>query len=49
MPKSVIPDKPKEEWTKNEELAALKAENLYLKKLWGLKKVKERDSPHSKN
>ena len=36
MPKSVIPDKPREEWTKYEELAALKAENLYLKKLWAL-------------
>jgi transposase len=36
MPKSVIPEKPREEWTKDEELAALKAENLYLKKLWAL-------------
>jgi len=36
MPKSVIPDKPREEWTKDEELAALRAENLYLKKLWAL-------------
>ena len=36
MPKSVIPNKPKEEWTKDEELAALRAENLYLKKLWTL-------------
>ena len=26
----------KEEWTKDEELAALRAENLYLKKLWTL-------------
>lgn len=57
MPKSVIPDKPKEEWTKDEELAALKAENLYLKKLWALiqqeeeqKKVKESEnSSPSKN
>lgn len=36
MPKSVIPDKPREEWTKDEEIAALKAENIYLKKLWAL-------------
>ena len=37
MPKkSLIPNKPREEWTKDEELAALKAENLYLKKLWAL-------------
>ena len=57
MPKSVIPDKPKEEWTKDEELAALRAENLYLKKLWALiqqeeeqKKVKEgENSLPSKN
>ncbi|MBQ0051608.1 MAG: transposase [Treponema sp.] len=51
MPKSVIPDKPREEWTKDEELAALKAENLYLKKLWALiqqeneqKKAKEKEN-----
>lgn len=51
MPKSVIPDKPREEWTKDEELAALRAENLYLKKLWALiheeqeqMKAKEKES-----
>jgi len=51
MPKSVIPDKPREEWTKDEELAALRAENLYLKKLWALiqqeeeqKKAKEKEN-----
>ncbi|MGN0739131.1 MAG: transposase [Treponema sp.] len=49
MAKSLIPDKPREEWTKDEELAALRAENLYLKKLWTLiqqeeeqKKAKEK-------
>ena len=42
MPKSVIPDKPREEWTKDEELAALRAENLYLKKLWALIQEEEK-------
>ena len=51
VPKSVIPDKPREEWSRDEELAALKAENLYLKKLWALiqkeqeqTKAKEKES-----
>ena len=37
MPKkSLIPNKPREEWTKDEELAYLRMENAYLKKLWAL-------------
>ena len=37
MPKkSLIPNKPREEWTKDEELAYLRMENAYLKKLWTL-------------
>ena len=37
MPKkSLIPNKPREEWTKDEELAYLRMENEYLKKLTAL-------------
>ena len=42
MPKkSLIPNKPREEWTKDEELAYLRMENEYLKKLTAL--VQERE------
>ena len=48
MPKkSLIPNKPREEWTKDEELAYLRMENEYLKKLTALvqeRKQREKDS-----
>ena len=43
MPKkSLIPNKPREEWTKDEELAYLRMENEYLKKLWALVQEEEK-------
>ena len=58
MPKkSLIPNKPREEWTKDEELAYLRMENDYLKKLAALiqednqreKDSKKKKSESSKN
>ena len=40
--KSLIPNKPREEWTKDEELAYLRMENEYLKKLAALIQEDER-------
>ena len=53
MPKkSLIPNKPREEWTKDEELAYLRMENEYLKKLTALiqeDKQREKDSKNKKS
>lgn len=53
MPKkSLIPNKPREEWTKDEELAYLRMENEYLKKLNALiqeDKQREKDSKSKKS
>ena len=53
MPKkSLIPNKPREEWTKDEELAYLRMENEYLKKLNALiqeDKQREKDSKNKKS
>ena len=53
MPKkSLIPNKPREEWTKDEELAYLRMENEYLKKLTALvqeRKQREKDSKKKKS
>ena len=53
MPKkSLIPNKPREEWTKDEELAYLRMENAYLKKLTALiqeDKQREKDSKNKKS
>ena len=53
MPKkSLIPNKPREEWTKDEELAYLRMENEYLKKLTALiqeDKQREKDSKKKKS
>ena len=53
MPKkSLIPNKPREEWTKDEELACLRMENEYLKKLTALiqeDKQREKDSKNKKS
>ena len=53
MPKkSLIPNKPREEWTKEEELAYLRMENEYLKKLNALiqeDKQREKDSKNKKS
>ena len=54
MPKkSLIPNKPREEWTKDEELAYLRMENAYLKKYMALvqedeKKKQKKDRKKSK-
>ena len=50
--KSLIPNKPREEWTKDEELAYLRMENEYLKKLTALiqeDKQREKDSKNKKS
>ena len=53
MPKkSLIPNKPREEWTKDEELAYLRMENEYLKKLTALiqeDKQREKDSKNKQS
>ena len=50
MPKkSLIPDKPREEWTKDEELAYLRMENEYLKKLTALIQEDKQREKGSKN
>ena len=53
MPKkSLIPNKPREEWTKDEELAYLRMENDFLKKLTALiqeDKQREKDSKNKKS
>ena len=53
MPKkSLIPNKPREEWTKDEELAYLRMENEYLKKLTALvqeRNQREKDSKKKKS
>ena len=53
MPKkSLLPNKPREEWTKDEELAYLRMENEYLKKLTALiqeDKQREKDSKNKKS
>ena len=53
MPKkSLIPNKPREEWTKDEELAYLRMENEYLKKLTALiqeDNQREKDSKNKKS
>ena len=53
MPKkSLIPNKPREEWTKDEELAYLRMENEYLKKLVALiqeDEQRDRDSKKKKS
>ena len=53
MPKkSLIPNKPREEWRKDEELAYLRMENEYLKKLTALiqeDKQREKDSKNKKS
>ena len=53
MPKkSLIPNKPREEWTKDEELAYLRMENDFLKKLNALiqeDKQREKDSKNKKS
>lgn len=50
MPKkSLIPNKPREEWTKDEELAYLRMENEYLKKLTALIQEDEQREKDSKN
>ena len=53
MPKkSLIPNKPREEWTKDEELAYLRMENEYLKKLTALiqeDKQREKDTKNKKS
>ena len=53
MPKkSLIPNKPREEWTKDEALAYLRMENEYLKKLTALiqeDKQREKDSKNKKS
>lgn len=49
MPKkSLIPNKPREEWTKDEELAYLRMENDYLKKLAALVQEREQREKNSK-
>ena len=49
MPKkSLIPNKPREEWTKDEELAYLRMENEYLKKLAALVQEREQREKNSK-
>ena len=49
MPKkSLIPNKPREEWTKDEELAYLRMENEYLKKLNALVQEREQREKGSK-
>ena len=50
--KSLIPNKPREEWTKDEELAYLRMENDFLKKLTALiqeDKQREKDSKNKKS
>ena len=48
MPKkSLIPNKPREEWTKDEELAYLRMENEYLKKLTALVQEREQRKKNS--
>jgi len=50
MPKkSLIPNKPREEWTKDEELAYLRMENEYLKKLTALIREDEQREKDSRN
>ena len=50
MPKkSLIPNKPREEWTKDEELAYLRMENQYLKKLTALIQEDNQREEDSKN
>ena len=50
MPKkSLIPNKPREEWTKDEELAYLRMENEYLKKLTALIQEDKQRGKDSKN
>jgi transposase len=49
MPKkSLIPNKPREEWTKDEELAYLRMENEYLKKYMALVQEDERKKQRQK-
>ena len=49
MPKkSLIPNKPREEWTKDEELAYLRMENAYLKKYLALVQEDEKKKQHQK-
>ena len=50
MPKkSLIPNKPREEWTEQEELAYLRMENEYLKKLTALIREDEQREKDSRN
>ena len=49
MPKkSLIPNKPREEWTKDEELAYLRMENAYLKKYMALVQEDEKKKQQQK-
>ena len=49
MPKkSLIPNKPREEWTKDEELAYLRMENEYLKKYLALVQEDEKKKQQQK-
>ena len=49
MPKkSLIPNKPREEWTKDEELAYLRMENDYLKKYMALVQEDDRKKQQQK-